>query len=516
MAYQVLARKWRPQSFSEMLGQSTVLETLINALENNWLHHAYLFTGSRGVGKTSIARILAKCLNCEQGVSAHPCGVCSSCREITAGCFVDLIEVDAASRTKVDDTRDLIENVKYAPTRGRYKIYLIDEVHMLSNHSFNALLKTLEEPPPHVKFLLATTDPQKLPVTVLSRCLQFHLKNLSTDQLSKHLTDVLDKESMKYEPQALSLLAEAASGSVRDALSLLDQAVAQGNGIVSEPTVTAMLGTIDKDYIRRLLQALSEKNTEEVLTIIKQMAEFGVDFDQAYVGLLTELHQLALAKMLRVSNTAITDTEHQLFSPEIIQLYYQIGLLGRRDMHWSPSARVSFEMTLMRMLAFQPMTALSNDSTMNLQLSKQDKSQLSTEQSSSSKESSLVHRQWTDLIAQLKISGMVLALANNCIPTVFTDEEIVLSLDPKHVALLNQRTQDQLIIALKNLFGVTFQVNLIVDTVSDTTPAKQKEIVEHQQNDKSRAEIINDPQIQNLINTFEAKILSDSVEPQVD
>lgn len=365
MSYQVLARKWRPRNFSELAGQEHVQRALINALDNDRLHHAFLFTGTRGVGKTTIARILAKSLNCEKGVSASPCGACSACTEINEGRFIDLIEVDAASKTKVEDTRELLENVQYAPTRGRYKVYLIDEVHMLSAHSFNALLKTLEEPPPHVKFLLATTDPQKLPVTILSRCLQFNLKRLPAELIDEYLKKILASENVSFEDSALALIAEAADGSMRDALSLLDQAIAYGNGELKEVEVRAMLGTFDRSMVFDLLTALAEKNSQSLLTNVETIADFSADFDGALSEVLTLLHQIALAQVAPQSiNTQLPDSEKILqlaeqLAPEDTQLFYQIGLIGRRDITYAPSPRLGFEMTMLRMLAFQPQSSSS-------------------------------------------------------------------------------------------------------------------------------------------------------------
>ncbi|ABI56859.1 DNA polymerase III subunit gamma/tau [Alkalilimnicola ehrlichii MLHE-1] len=362
MAYQVLARKWRPRTFSEMAGQEHVLRALVNALEQQRLHHAYLFTGTRGVGKTTVARILAKCLNCEQGVTAEPCGTCDACRELDAGRFVDLIEVDAASRTKVEDTRELLDNVQYAPTRGRYKIYLIDEVHMLSGHSFNALLKTLEEPPPHVKFLLATTDPQKLPVTILSRCLQFNLKNLPGGLVADYLHTVVEQEGVAAEPQALARLGQAAKGSMRDALSLLDQAIAFGAGAVREDEVCAMLGTIDRGFVLEALEALAAGDGRALLAVTARMSERAPDFSDALDELLHCLHQLALLQVVPEALPAGDPDADRLrdlaarLPAEDVQLYYQIALNGRRDLPLAPEGRTGFEMVLLRMLAFQPVT----------------------------------------------------------------------------------------------------------------------------------------------------------------
>ncbi len=360
MSYQVLARKWRPRSFSEMVGQEHVLRALINALDHNRLHHAYLFTGTRGVGKTTVARILAKCLNCETGIGSTPCGVCSTCTEINEGRFVDLIEVDAASRTKVEDTRELLDNVQYLPSSGRFKIYLIDEVHMLSNSSFNALLKTLEEPPEHVKFLLATTDPQKLPATILSRCLQFNLKNMSPEKIVQHLQTILAEEMVPCEEGALWQLARAADGSMRDGLSLTDQAIAFGNGKLAEKDVTSMLGTIDHSFVQKLVEALSEADGGAVLQAVAAFSEHAPDYNAALADLQTLLHRVAIAQALpeALDNSygdrqAILGLAHKI-APEDVQLFYQTALMGQRDLHLSPVPRTGFEMTLLRMLAFKP------------------------------------------------------------------------------------------------------------------------------------------------------------------
>lgn len=365
MSYQVLARKWRPRFFKEMVGQEHVLKALINALDNDRLHHAYLFTGTRGVGKTTIARILAKCLNCETGVTSEPCGTCSSCQEIMDGRFVDLIEVDAASRTKVEDTRELLDNVQYAPTRGRYKVYLIDEVHMLSNHSFNALLKTLEEPPPHVKFLLATTDPQKLPATILSRCLQFSLKNMTPERIVHHLTHVLGEEKVQFQEPALWLLARSADGSMRDAMSLTDQAIAYGSGEIRETDVRMMLGSIDRTIVFDLLEALAIPDAAKLLSVIAHFAENAPDYEAALDALLMTLHRLAIAQAVPQAIDNSEGDQAKLedlatkFTAEDIQFYYQMGLMGRKDLPLSPDPRGGFEMAMLRMLAFRPQGVVS-------------------------------------------------------------------------------------------------------------------------------------------------------------
>ncbi|EDA9641995.1 DNA polymerase III subunit gamma/tau [Salmonella enterica] len=370
MSYQVLARKWRPQTFADVVGQEHVLTALANGLSLGRIHHAYLFSGTRGVGKTSIARLLAKGLNCETGITATPCGVCDNCREIEQGRFVDLIEIDAASRTKVEDTRDLLDNVQYAPARGRFKVYLIDEVHMLSRHSFNALLKTLEEPPAHVKFLLATTDPQKLPVTILSRCLQFHLKALDVEQIRHQLEHILNEEHIAHEPRALQLLSRAADGSLRDALSLTDQAIASGDGQVSTQAVSAMLGTLDGDQALSLVEAVVDANGERVMSLINEAAARGIEWEALLVEMLSLLHRIAMVQLspaaLGSDMAAIEQRMRELartVPPGDLQLYYQTLLIGRKELPWAPDRRMGVEMTLLRALAFHPRMPLPEPET---------------------------------------------------------------------------------------------------------------------------------------------------------
>jgi DNA polymerase-3 subunit gamma/tau len=367
MSYQVLARKYRPASFHELEGQEHVLQALINSLDRNKLHQAYLFAGTRGVGKTTIARILAKCLNCEVGVTATPCGECGSCREIAEGRSVDLIEVDAASRTGVDDMRELLENVQYMPTVSRFKVYLIDEVHMLSKNSFNAMLKTLEEPPEHVKFLFATTDPKKLPITVLSRCLQFNLKNMSPEQVVNYLAQVLPKESIEFEQSALWLLARAADGSMRDALSLTDQAISYGDNAVTEQSVKSMLGSIEQQDVYGILDAIVAKNTQEVLAQVNAMAAFAPDFSALLDDLLAVLHRVTIAQLApdAIDNShgdkELVLATATMASKEDVQLLYQIGVNGQRDLSYAPDDRTGFEMTLLRMIAFTPLEVGSSE-----------------------------------------------------------------------------------------------------------------------------------------------------------
>ncbi|KNC95258.1 DNA polymerase III subunit gamma/tau [Trabulsiella odontotermitis] len=361
MSYQVLARKWRPQTFADVVGQEHVLTALANGLSLGRIHHAYLFSGTRGVGKTSIARLLAKGLNCETGITATPCGVCDNCREIEQGRFVDLIEIDAASRTKVEDTRDLLDNVQYAPARGRFKVYLIDEVHMLSRHSFNALLKTLEEPPSHVKFLLATTDPQKLPVTILSRCLQFHLKALDVEQIRHQLEHILGEEKISFEPRALQLLSRAADGSLRDALSLTDQAIASGEGQLTTDAVSTMLGTLDDDQALSLIEALVAAEGERVMALVNEAAQRGVEWEALLVEMQSLLHRIAMVQLspsaLGTDMAAVEQRMRDLartVPPADIQLYYQTMLIGRKELPYAPDRRMGIEMTLLRALAFHP------------------------------------------------------------------------------------------------------------------------------------------------------------------
>lgn len=522
MSYQVLARKWRPANFNEMVGQAHVLKALTNALDQDRLHHAYLFTGTRGVGKTTLARILAKCLNCEQGVSSTPCGECSACTSIDEGRFVDLIEVDAASRAKVEETRDLMDNVQYAPTSGRYKVYLIDEVHMFSNHSFNALLKTLEEPPPHVKFLLATTEPKKLPVTILSRCLQFNLKHLTAEQISTQIQTILGQEQITADAASIRLLALAANGSMRDALSLLDQAIAYGNGELQEVQVRDMLGAIDSTEVMGLIEALIDNNAQGMLEQIERISEFNADYDAILVELLAILHNLAIAQVLPEQSELIDENSRALLgriSREDVQLYYQIGLNGRRDLMISPQPRIGFEMTLIRMLAFRPVSP-------------------GAEQPSTTSRKGEVHSQgsqnppaaavdagrgdnrpapdcsdWRQIIDEMALAGLVKELAGHCILKEHTDNLVHLVLMPAQQHLLQTTQKDRLQEAIKTRFGKQVKLIISVEEPAAETPAQQR-VREQQERQQAAVQLFeDDPNVKTMIKTFDATVDKGTITP---
>lgn len=493
MSYQVLARSWRPRSFHALEGQEHVLKALINALDNQRLHHAYLFTGTRGVGKTTIARILAKCLNCETGITSKPCGQCDSCLEIDEGRFIDLIEVDAASRTKVEDTRELLNNVQYAPTRGRFKIYLIDEVHMLSGHSFNALLKTLEEPPPHVKFLLATTDPQKLPMTVLSRCLQFNLKNLSAERIASYIEEKLKSEKIPYENAAILQIGKVANGSMRDALSLLDQAISFSNNHVTTHEVSQMLGTIEKTHIESIIKALFAKDGKGLMTISNALSEQGADFNGVLEELISMLHQMTVAQIVSeaVSDAKILELS-RLISSEEIQLYYQIALTGRKDLPYATDAKSGFEMTLLRMLAFHPMNG-SEKKTAKIEIESTQKQQSAV---------IVTDFQWGTLISELKLTGMLHSLATNCVLKSFDGHVMELRLNENHAALLNDKIKTRLNEILNQHFNKNIRLNIKVDRVIEETPAKKKERLQGERHKKAIFDIENDENVKTILNQF--------------
>ncbi len=559
MSYQVLARKWRPKSFREMVGQEHVLRALVNALDHDRLHHAYLFTGTRGVGKTTIARILAKCLNCEAGVSSEPCGTCSSCLEIAEGRSVDLLEVDAASRTKVEDTRELLDNVQYAPTRSRYKVYLIDEVHMLSTHSFNALLKTLEEPPPHVKFLLATTDPQKLPATVLSRCLQFNLKNMPPEQIVGHLAMVLEQEMVRFEEPALWLLARAATGSMRDALSLTDQAIAFGSGKVSEADVRSMLGSVDLGYVYELLEAVSVDDPVTVLSIVQRMAEYAPDFEGSLDELLSLIHRVATAQIVpdAIDNSwgdaeRVTQIARSI-TAEDAQLFYQMALNGKRDIALSPDPRRGFEMILLRMVAFRP-AAVIDDSLRVEDLQSVVSPQVAAGEggvsakkfhdlavilpqaiatvgaqptaneapaASDSTETSsalfaldaLTPESWHHLLELLGLKGIVYNIAAHCELHKCAGDQLQFVLDDAHAVLFNASHGDKLGLALGNYFGHVVTVSIEPGAVRGETPAMRSIRLAEKRQAEAVIAIEGDPQLQALIARFDAELDHSSILP---
>lgn len=569
MSYQVLARKWRPQNFQQMVGQTHVLRALLTALEANRLHHAYLFTGTRGVGKTTIARIFAKCLNCQVGVSANPCGVCKSCIEIAEGRHVDLLEVDAASRTKVEDTRDLLDNVQYAPTRGRYKIYLIDEVHMLSGHSFNALLKTLEEPPPHVKFLLATTDPQKLPVTVLSRCLQFNLKRMPLEMISSHLAHVLTEEQIAFTPSSLKILAKAADGSMRDALSLTDQAIVTGGGQISDASVQDMLGLLPSEHLHQVLESLASNDAAALLATVEQMAQITTDFNTAADSLIALLHQLAVAQLVpqSIEDSAALPTD--LFSPADLQLFYQMALYGKRDLPLNPDPRTGFEMMLLRMLAFRLDDGKGSPIPKKKLVFPVSEPQLSAQQSvtpvnipvpvvvskvppepkvlvqtpsvslvvpsvnpsiksepkASNNDSlpsniepqpvlpSVVTNAWHKLLSSLNLSGMAQQLAEHCLVKQIDGKHVHLWVDSSASNLQTSRAEEQIATALTNVLGREVHLSLeVISDLADTPEKRRLQITQERQAEAEQA-IEQDPIVIQLKERFGASIVTGSIRP---
>lgn len=560
MSYQVLARKWRPKSFNTLVGQSHVVRALTNALEQQRLHHAYLFTGTRGVGKTTLARILAKSLNCETGITANPCGVCSACTEIDKGRFIDLIEVDAASNTQVDAMRELLDNAQYAPTAGRFKVYIIDEVHMLSKSAFNAMLKTLEEPPAHVKFILATTDPQKVPVTVLSRCLQFNLRQMASTTIVDHLQQILSQEHIGFEPAAIHLIARAASGSMRDALSLTDQAIAYGNQAVNESEVRSMLGAIDQSYLFEILQALLAQDSATLIEKAKQMDARSISFEAALGDLAALIHQIAmtqsnpdtLANDLPERN-ALLGLAAQI-SAEQLQLFYQIAILGRRDIGLAPDEYAGFTMTLLRMLAFSPVEKLDSTGsdkpqapkaqsalrsmptqqarTESLAIPENQPQQtvspniapvaspiLNTEitsknvdEASAQPAQAAFNGDWRNLVENNLKLGLARALAQNCEMISYDDESISLRVAESQKHLASPNYQEKLSAAINAHFGK--KIKLIFEIGHEAnTPAKQMAVEKATIQSNAEQAIMQDGFVQDLINEFGATIIPNSIKP---
>lgn len=546
MTYTALARKWRPRTFSQLIGQDHIKNTLTNSLNQGRIHHAYLFSGTRGVGKTSIARLFAKALNCEKGVSSDPCLTCSHCIAIEQGSFIDLIEVDGASRTRVEDTRELLENVQYVPTSGRYKIYLIDEVHMLSQHSFNALLKTLEEPPEHVKFLLATTEPQKLPITVLSRCLQLNLKHLAVELIIEHLQSILQEEKIQFDTDAITLIAKAANGSVRDALSLLDQAIAGGSHL-STSYVKSLLGYSQQDYSLQILRALADSNPEHLLNISKLITAEGGPFNHVLDELLYQLHQLCISQIVPASINYIDQTADlqqiaKCFSPEDIQLFYQIGIKTREDMHLSPSPAIAFDMMLMRMFMFRPTALIAPPPIYghDTQLKSADEKgakliETHTENSLTPPiqvplnertasitaiESSLPpitnHNDWNTILPKLSLTGLTLAAAENAELVTKDNQRIIIRVENGHKSMFTHTVMTRIEDALSRYYGEAIQLCLEFVNELIATPAAVKRIAHENQHQLAEAALDGDPFLKQLQHEFSAEIIKSSIAPLKD
>lgn len=549
MSYQVLARKWRPRNFQEMVGQQHVLRALVNALEHDRLHHAYLFTGTRGVGKTTVARILAKCLNCEAGVTAVPCGECASCREIAEGRSVDLIEVDAASRTKVEDTRDLLDNVQYTPTRARFKIYLIDEVHMLSNHSFNALLKTLEEPPPHAKFLLATTDPQKLPATILSRCLQFNLKNMVPEQVVEHLQGILADEGIAYELPALSLLGRAAAGSMRDALSLTDQAIAYGSGSLVESDVRDMLGTVDRNRVLALLAAVNAGDAGAVLAGVDEIAQHAPDYGATLEELIALLHQVTLLQMVPEMAQTHTAEEQSLgelarqMSLDESQLCYQFAINGRRDLPVAPDPRIALEMTLLRMIAFKPVEAPEGaggppggaEEAPPAKKPEPPAQPVASQSAGNGGENRLARHSpptplepqagasgpplpspdtWPEFFETLGLVGITHSVALHLELIAVSGDRLEFVLDRNNATLFQERQVDTLALAFGQVLGRSVTVDVQQGDVGEQTPNHRRAMQAAERQRLAELALNEDPELAALIAEFDGRLVEGSIRPR--
>ena len=535
MSYEVLARKWRPRQFAELVGQEHVVKGLSNALDHDRLHHAYLFTGTRGVGKTTLARIFAKSLNCERGVSSTPCGECVTCREVDEGRFVDLLEVDAASRTKVDQTRELLENVPYAPARGRYKVYLIDEVHMFSDSSFNALLKTLEEPPPHVKFLLATTDPQKVPMTVLSRCLQFSLKRLTPEQISRQLEHILTAENIEFEPPALALLARGADGSMRDGLSLLDQAIAFGGGQVSDNDVRSMLGTVSRGIVVGLLGALAERDGRRLLQETAHLAERAPDFAAVLAEMLRLLHLIAVLQTVPdapVDDFADAETVAGLaerLAPEDVQLFYEIGLQGQRHLGQAPDPRSGLEMILLRMLAFRPDAAAepAGDPPTRAERTSRplpapeaapaeaaEKAAPAENVEGAEPRGAAAIEDWGAFVGSMGLGGIASQLAAHSVLARLEGDELTLHLDPARQALKTATAEARLGKAVAAALGRRVRIKVEVLQVEAETPAQRTARRDAERLEQARQRLAEDPLVRAAGDKLGARLVPESVAPR--
>ncbi len=530
MSYTALARKWRPKRFTEMVGQEHVLKALANALAQGRVHHAFLFTGTRGVGKTTVARILAKCLNCETGPTAEPCGSCSACRSIDEGRFVDLIEVDAASRTKVDDTRELLENVQYAPAAGRYKVYLIDEVHMLSAHSFNALLKTLEEPPPHIKFLLATTDPQKLPVTVLSRCLQFNLKRLPVGLIAGRMAEILTAEQVPFEPAALQLVAHAADGSMRDGLSLLDQLIAFGGGAVTEPAARGMLGTIDRDRVAAIADALAAADAVQLVAAARALEEWAPDYGAVLDELAGLLVRVALKQAVpgydlsEAADAALVGRLAAEIPADDVQLYYQTAILGRRDLPLAPDPRTGFEMVMLRMLAFRyagagasPGAAAEAPRAPAGQAAPATQARQARARPAAASRApasaTLDAANWPQLAARLELSGLARQLAANCAFLGRQGAVVRFGLDARHESMRTKAQEERLAQALSRTLGEAVRIEIEVVEAPTGTLAADRARQSASEMDAARAALEGDPMARSLQERFSATLHPETVRP---
>ncbi len=539
MSYQVLARKWRPKTFGQLVGQDHVVKALSNALTQQRLHHAYLFTGTRGVGKTTIARILAKALNCETGITATPCGTCGACTEIDQGRFVDMLEVDAATNTKVEEMRELLDQAQYMPVSGRFKVYIIDEVHMLSRSAFNSMLKTLEEPPEHVKFILATTDPQKVPVTVLSRCLQFNLKQMATDAIAGHLAHVLKEENIEFETSALDVLARAARGSMRDSLSLLDQAIAYSGGKVERAQVSAMLGAVDHEYLFNILDALAKQDGPALIAEADRMQERALSFEEGLQELGVILHQIALRQTVPDALPESTpgfdriDALAKLFTPDQVQLNYQISVNGRRDFGLAPDEYAGFTMTLMRMLAFAVeeggaiRSALPVKPTAAKRIEKPQADALRAAPSMASSPASAsspaaiapqanshssFDGDWLALVAKLQSNRMAHMLASHAELKSHANNHLELVVAEEHKNLLDKAFQDKLKIAVEQQLGAGVRLSISVGNAASSLAAITNRS-EREQQAKAIASIEQDPFVRDLMENMDAKLIESSIKP---